>query len=118
MLSRLELFDSDLRVTTFLTGNSAVETIRRKTPDIVFLDYYLSSNAKENPDGDKVLKTIKKIAPDLPVVLLTGLTDTKKINDLLKTGFDGFIHKSEENLIENILQCISKYTKGRLQSSR
>lgn len=116
MLMRLELFNSGLRVSTFLTGSSAIDAIRKKTPDIIFLDYYLSSILTDNNDGGKVLKEIRKILPEIPVVLLTGLTDPKKINNLLSTGFDGFIHKSEENLIENILECINKYTVDRHQA--
>jgi CheY-like chemotaxis protein len=109
IMSRLVLFNKNIEVKTFYDGQTALAAVTKKWPDIIFLDYYLDNNHKHGINGDVVLRTIKRVSKDTPVILMTSLTDGKKINTLLRIGFDGFIHKGEENLMENIVGCVNKF---------
>lgn len=61
-------------VLTAASGRSALDQAVRCTPDAVILDLLL-------PDisGLEVLKELKKFQPTLPVIMLTGLADIRKV---------------------------------------
>ena len=106
ILLRLPLFIENVRVTTFINGESALESIKKSLPDVIILDYYLNTGLKQNINGDEVLKSIKQISPEIPVIILSGLADPQKIKQLHDIGVNGFIHKSEENLLDNIVESL------------
>lgn len=49
------------------SGTEAIQILRKQDFDVVVLDLKM-----EGMDGIEVLKIIKKMVPDLPVILLTG----------------------------------------------
>jgi len=108
MLS-LPVFNRNVNVSAFLNGESALDAIKKNIPDIIFLDYYLNTNSKQNMNGDDVLRSIKKTAPSAQVVLLTGLTDQKKIDELHEIGVYGFIHKSDENMLDKVTTFLHNF---------
>lgn len=109
IIRRLVLINDKIIVKTFLNGESVIRELNKCLPHIIFLDYYLDSVEKNKMNGDQVLKYAKTNIPDVPVVLLTSLSEPRKVNELLTIGFDGFIHKGEENLMDNIMDCIHKF---------
>ena len=94
---------------TFKNGIELLESLSTLKPDIVFLDYYLNEKPGY-PSGPNVLRELKKQYPDLPVVMMTGLTDRKKITELQSIGFTDFIHKDNDDILTDILLALSKYT--------
>jgi two-component system, cell cycle sensor histidine kinase and response regulator CckA len=64
--------------------------------------------------GDILAWEIKKIRPDIPVILCTGLQDEEGEAVLFKYGVDAFIQKpyGKEMLIENIQKMLNR-TKGK-----
>jgi two-component system, NtrC family, response regulator AtoC len=71
---------------------TAAEAVQSShAPDAAILDYKL-------PDGDgiSVLKKLRQVDPDLPVIMLTAHTDTEIIVDAIKAGASDYITKPFE----------------------
>jgi len=75
-------------VTGVLTGTEALQVLRRKDFDIAVLDLKL-----EDMDGIEVLKIIKKMAPDIPVIMLTGHGSEQAAEEGLKYGAVDYLTK-------------------------
>lgn len=75
-------------VETAASGESAVEAIRRKTPDLVLLDVGLPGM-----DGMETLRTLRRDEPNLPVILVTGRR--RELDEIvgLEMGADDYITK-------------------------
>ena len=57
-------------------GKTAIEKIKQDVPDVVFLDVVMPEM-----DGIETLREIRKVNPDLSVVMVTAHTSNKKITD-------------------------------------
>ncbi len=75
-------------VTGVLTGTEALQVLRKKDFDITVLDLKL-----EDMDGIEVLKIIKKMAPDIPVIMLTGHGSEQAAEEGLKYGAFDYLTK-------------------------
>lgn len=70
----------NINVTTSLSGDGAIQQCKKKRFDIMLLDLKM-----EFMDGIEVLKVLKDIGIDMPVIMITGhgsLEDAKKGLDL------------------------------------
>lgn len=99
---RDEGFEADL----FLTGEGAIEAIKKFHPDLILLDILLPGK-----DGIEVLKELK-VDPELreiPVVMLTMLEDKIHIAQAMELGSRGYLVKGDYDLnllaqtVKNIL---------------
>ncbi|MGD9730777.1 MAG: response regulator [Desulfamplus sp.] len=66
----------NINVTTALSGDGAIQQCKRQKFDIMLLDLKM-----EFMDGIEVLKALKEIGIDMPVIMITGhgsLEDAKK----------------------------------------
>lgn len=72
-------------------GAEAVRLLRQRTPDLLLLDVTL-------PDvsGLDVLKEARAIAPNLPVLMLTGQLDISTARDALEKGARAYMTKPFE----------------------
>jgi len=72
-------------------ASTAAEAIQAAPPDAAILDYRL-------PDGDgiSVLKKLRAVDPDLPVMMLTAHNDTDLIVEAIKAGASDYITKPFE----------------------
>ncbi|MBF0572580.1 MAG: response regulator [Desulfamplus sp.] len=69
----------NINVTTSLSGDGAIQHCRRKKFDIMLLDLKM-----EFMDGIEVLKALKEMGSNMPVIIITGhgsLEDAKKSLD-------------------------------------
>lgn len=71
--------------------------------DLVFLDIQMPL-----VDGIECLSRLKEIAPDLPVVFLTGAQDVARLQDVLKSGYLAMMTKQFDNTI--LTDLLKKYT--------
>lgn len=80
----------EYEIEKFHTGKELLENIYKK-PSLITLDYSL-------PDlnGDAVLKKIKDIDQDIPVVIISGQEDVSTAVNLLKVGAYDYIIKDDE----------------------
>ena len=96
-LKNLELSFSSkpyYNVKTFSTGELCLENMKLK-PDIIILDYYLNSVEKEAINGLEILKKIRAINSDLPVVMLSVETSNEIAKSCLEHNANEFIIKSD-----------------------
>jgi two-component system, NtrC family, response regulator len=82
--------------TAVQTPSDALEFLRVQTPEIVILDMNFS-NETTGDDGLKLLMTIKKRAPSVPVILITGWASIDLAVKGMKLGAADFINKPWQN---------------------
>ncbi len=61
------LLKRSIHATKAFSGTEAIQILRKKDFDVVVLDLKM-----EDMDGIEVLKIMKKMVPELPVIILTG----------------------------------------------
>lgn len=97
--------ESRYEVATAISGSLALRFLATKTTDLVLLDYEMPGE-----DGVDVLKKIrqKDSMKDIPVIFLTGITDTSKIRLALSYKPDGYLLKpiDKEKLLAAIQERI------------
>ena len=81
-----------LPATAVQTPTDALEFLRQQTPDIVLLDMNFS-NETTGDDGLKLLASIKKRTPSVPVILITGWATIDLAVKGMKLGAADFMHK-------------------------
>ena len=93
------------------TGESALEKIKSNHYDMIVLDISLPGKS-----GYQVLKEVKKIKPELPVLILSMHNNDHYINKMFQAGAAGYLTKDDapEKIIEaiNLVKSGRKYTNG------
>jgi DNA-binding NtrC family response regulator len=69
-------------------GASALEALRKESPDLVLLDMMMPGM-----DGLEVLQQVKKLAPGIPAVMVTAVTDAKHAVQAMKLGAADYLCK-------------------------
>jgi len=87
------------------TGNQAMEMVHHNSPDLIILDISL-------PDinGFELLPQLRSSFPDIPVLMLSVMSEDLYASKTLKAGAAGFINKESapEELITAIRKIISE----------
>jgi two-component system response regulator AtoC len=73
------------------SGEEALEAFRRRRPDLVTLDVLLPGI-----DGVTTLKALKGLAPQVPVIMVSGHGQTPVIVEALRNGASDFLRKPFE----------------------
>ena len=91
--------------------NSLITTLKDKNPDVALLDMNFSAGRNTGNEGIFWLSEIKKINPDLPVILFTAYADIDLAVKVLKEGATDFIVKPWDNakLIATLQSAYSLY---------
>jgi len=82
------LTDEGFEVTTAANGYEALKSLEKSHPDLALLDIWMPGI-----DGIETLKEIKKIAPELPIVMITGHGTIDTAVSATKFGAYDFIEK-------------------------
>lgn len=92
-------------VATAASGKVALKFLERKTTDLVLLDYEMPEES-----GPDVLEKLRasEITKNIPVVFLTGVTDTKKVKEVLSLKPQSYLLKpvDREKLLDTITKII------------
>jgi len=105
---KLHLKGAGHKVHIAYDGETALQQIREVEPAIIFLDMML-------PGIDGIVVCTKlKADPDLrkiPIVMLTGRTEMKVVNEALQAGAVDYISKADqiESIWNNITEKIERY---------
>lgn len=100
-----ERFLYDIRV--FDNGEEALANMHLN-PEIVVLDYHLSSHKRDAQNGVDILKKIKDAHPETQVIMLSGQDTLQVAVDSMKYGAYDYIVKGEtafsrtENALNNV----------------
>ena len=92
----------------FQSGEDMLVEMTERKPDLIFLDYYLDTQSKTQMNGRQVLEAVRARHPDLKVVLLTGMNDMERVEELRKTGFDDVLHKDNEDVLKDVVECVHR----------
>ncbi len=93
------LESASFEVETFASGHAALERIRHEPFDLVITDLKMPGIS-----GMDVLKAIKEIQPDLPVIFITGYSSVDSPVEEMKLGAVNYIAKpfTPEEMLETI----------------
>ena len=91
-------------------GRAAVDAVQRYSPDVAVLDV-----AMPVLNGVDAAREIARIAPECPVILLSGVDDTRFVREALKVGVKGFVQKSQG--CDELVHAIEEVREGRLYVS-
>ncbi len=94
---RIFLESSFEEVLLLSSPNSLVSTVREKAPDVVLLDMNFSAGINSGNEGLYWLAEIRKLDPELPVVLFTAYADIALAVRALKDGATDFVVKPWDN---------------------
>ena len=92
-------------------GRKAVAIIEQLKPDMVLLDLHLP-----NLDGFGVIEEIKKIVPDVLILVLSSHCDDYTVYRAEKAGIQGFVDKNT-NSITALKEAIGNVTRGKASFS-
>ncbi|MEK7741767.1 MAG: sigma-54 dependent transcriptional regulator, partial [Nitrospirota bacterium] len=82
------LEDEGYDVLTADSGEEAVKILRETSPDLIFLDIWLTGM-----DGIKTLQEIKAMKPDVPVIMISGHGSIELAVKATQTGAYDFLEK-------------------------
>ena len=85
-------------------GSTAVAMIEAEAPDFMFMDVVMGEM-----NGDEALKTIRANGHNVPVVMLSSVTDQALVNQCEESGVSGFIFKPIQ--ADNGAEIIKSYLK-------
>lgn len=103
---------ADFIIETYPTGEQCLENLSHN-PDVIILDYLLNGIVKNAMNGIETLDNIKKINPDIPVVMLSCQDKIDvAINCMHHRAFD-YVVKSETAFfrLQKIITTIFSYKK-------
>lgn len=100
-----EQIDLDV-VAEAANGRAALEIVRRGEIDVLLLDISMPDQS-----GVDALAAIRARAPDLPVLILSGLPEEHYATTLLRQGASGYLNKDCEP--EEIVRAIHTVVRGR-----
>ncbi len=98
----------DYHVVCYKTGEECLENLDQN-PSLIVLDHVLADRDSDRLNGLETLKEIRKLKPQVPVVILTGQGDEDLLSEFMENGADRYLTKDHffiDSLIETIQQVI------------
>lgn len=85
-------------------GKDALERIKQKKPDIIFMDLRMPVM-----DGVEAIKEVRKVDKDLPVIIISAYVADPKMQEALPYGVSGVFYKGKDfeeglSLLESVLR--------------
>lgn len=99
------------RIVTLTSPDTLVSTLSNEEQvDVVLLDMNFSLGVNTGQDGLFWLRTLKKLHPDTPVVLMTAYADVQLAVKRLKNGAADFVTKPWDNdeLVRTLRDAVEK----------
>ena len=104
VLRLLKVHLQDYDVATAINGKLALKFLENKTTDLILLDYEMPGE-----NGPEVLKKLRANGKtkDIPVIFLTGVADSEKIQEVLLMKPEGYLLKPINKV--KLLETIKKF---------
>lgn len=98
------------RIMTLSSTDRLVATMSEEHVDVVLLEMNFSLGVNTGQDGLFWLRTLKKLHPDTPVVLMTAYADVQLAVKGLKNGAADFVTKPWDNdeLVRTLRDAVEK----------
>ncbi|WP_158768692.1 response regulator [Paraglaciecola sp. L1A13] len=85
-------------------GSGALEIVKSNPPDFIFMDVVMNKL-----NGDKALAEIRRLGSNVPIVMLSSVTDQLLVKSCQEQGISGFIFKPIH--ANNGTEIIARYLK-------
>ncbi len=96
----IALKESHYEVLTASSGEEGLEEFQRSRPDLVLLDHWLPGI-----NGDEVLRRIKEVSPETPVIIMTAQGSIEMAVNSMKMGaFDFLVKPFELEQLEDLIK--------------
>lgn len=91
----LKLIERGLKIAghTAVKASSAMEALSVLNSGEEKIDLILTDYAMPETNGLELLKKIKKIHPELPVVMMTAYSEKRMVIDAMRSNCNGFLEK-------------------------
>lgn len=96
-------------VEAFENGDDCLNALNRN-PDLIILDYFFVRGNKELMNGMEVFDKIKKVRPEIPVIMLSGQDKGEIVLEFARKGIADYVIK-DNNLIDNLNVAIAEHLK-------
>ena len=99
------LVKRNIEVTTAFSGKEGIQKLRKTDFDVVVLDLKM-----EDMGGLEVLRILKIMVPDLPVVMLSGHASDQSVREGIEAGASDYLTKPCDfsELVEKIYEVTKK----------
>lgn len=99
--------ERDIEVTAEAgSGQEAIDLIRQQSFDVVVMDI-----AMPDKNGVDTIRDLKHVAPDLPVLVLSGYSEDQYALNLLRMGCKGYLSKDSDT--DEIIRAIKVIANGK-----
>ncbi len=93
-------------------GKMAIEQIKAKSPDIMFIDLRMPVM-----DGIEAIKAIREFNTELPIIIISSYIDDPRVKEAVSCGISGEFFKGGDfkdglSLLETILRTHKKLKKA------
>ena len=106
-LKNLIELEPDIRVTgEAASGSEALKLVRANKYDIIVLDISMPDK-----NGVDTMHDLKHIAPDLPVLILSGYAEAQYALNLIRSGCKGYLSKGADS--SEIIKAIKTIANGK-----
>ena len=97
-------------VATVANAEDALQYLREKPVDLLITDYNLPGM-----DGLSLVRTVKRILPDLKIIVLSMHDEVHLVKEILKEGVNGYILKKDSR--KELTDAIWEIEEGRIYLS-
>ncbi len=100
---------SQYKVKSFISGEECVDALKEH-PDLIVLDHQLSRTDESKMDGIDTLTKIRKMSPDIPVIVLTAHGSDDLYRRFIAAGANRFLTKDDyfiDVLIDSIGEVLN-----------
>ncbi|PWJ44629.1 response regulator [Sediminitomix flava] len=106
MRQYLKTLLKDFQIFEASDGEDALKVLSQKEIDYIITDYMMPKM-----DGHKLVRKIKALNIDIPILILTARIDLEGKLNLLRLGVDDYLHKpfSKEELLIRINRALKNY---------
>jgi two-component system response regulator GlrR len=92
------------RVRAFTYGEECIPALDEK-PDLIILDYYFVKEGDEPMDGMAVYEEITRLAPEVPVIMLSAQEKGAVVLEFARRGIADYVIK-DTDLIDNLQAAV------------
>lgn len=90
------------------TVDQLLALLAEKLPDVLFTDFNMPG--EQQSDGLRLISTLRRKYSQLPIVVITGMTNPGLINSILATGVLAVINK--QSLTTELTACLKALQQG------
>lgn len=103
----LSTFEFVVKTQGVLSYMELKNILEKENFDVLLLDIHFGRH-----DGREIIQEIRQLAPDIKIIALTSLSDSKTIKSSINAGFDGYLLKIDgREDIEKSLKAVTNNEK-------